>query len=93
MKKIISTVLISLMILACIPISVFAEVLSTDVAKIGDVGYATVKEAMDAVKDGETIVILKDTTLEGTSTLVRTNGSKYTIKGADGHRSPLPKAE
>lgn len=82
MKKIISAVLISLMILACVPISVFAEVLSTDVAKIGDVGYATVTDAMYAVEDGETIVILKDTTLEGVAGFIL-NGSKYTIKGVD----------
>lgn len=31
-----------------------------DVAKIGDVGYRTLNSAIDAVEDGETIVLLKD---------------------------------
>ena len=42
------------------PVSANAEILQTDVAAIGDEGYATLQEAFDAVQDGDTIELLKD---------------------------------
>ncbi len=49
------------------------------VAKIGDVLYAKLADAVSAVQDGETIVLLKDTT-----TVNATNGKTYTI-AMNGH--------
>ena len=77
MKKVLSLVLVTLMILACVPMSVFGAVATTDVCKIGDVGYATLNAAIDAVKDGETIVLVKDATL----TKLRQDAIDYTIDG------------
>lgn len=42
------------------PVSANAEISQTDVASIGDEGYATLQEAFDAVQDGDTIELLKD---------------------------------
>ena len=42
------------------PVSANAEISQTDVASIGDEGYATLQEAFNAVQDGDTIELLKD---------------------------------
>lgn len=47
----------------CAPTPSFAE--PGNVAAIGDVRYATVKEAVDAAKPGDTITLLQDSTLGG----------------------------
>lgn len=47
------------------------------VAQIGDVKYTTLKEAMDKAKDGETIQLLKDVTLDSTMSVEK----KLTIDG------------
>ena len=77
MKKLLSIILVALMLLACVPFTVFGAVSDTDVCKIGDKGYATLDAAIASVKDGETIVLLKDATL---STLNQ-NEINYTIDG------------
>ena len=53
------------------------------VALIGSVGYATLAEAIAAVKEGETIIILAGTYSEGTIKLPATL-KNVTIKGAEG---------
>lgn len=77
MKKTVCILLVTLMILACLPLTAGAAVASTDVCKIGDTGYATLDAAVAAVKDGETIVLLKDATL----TALNQNAINYTIDG------------
>ncbi len=61
MKKVISLVLVSVMLVMCIPLSAVAAVASTDVAKIGETGYATLDAAITAALGGKgDIVLLKD---------------------------------
>ncbi|MBE6667338.1 MAG: hypothetical protein E7607_03400 [Ruminococcaceae bacterium] len=77
MKKLLCIILVALMLLACVPFAVFGSVKDTDVCKIGDTGYATLSEAITAVKDGQTIVLLKDVTLSS----LNQNAINYTIDG------------
>lgn len=71
-KKFLALLLAVVMVCAMgIPVS--AAVADTDVAKIGDNGYATLDAAFTAVKDGETIVLLKDVELQP----VLNSGSYY----------------
>ena len=80
MKKTLSILLAALMIATVLCIPVMATGVSdTDVAKIGDVGYATLDEAIAAVKNGETIVLLKDATLSA----FNQSAINYTIDGQD----------
>ncbi len=68
MKKVLSLVLVTMMMLACVPLTALpavAAVADTDVAKIGDTGYATFEAALDAAVDGDTIELLKDATTDG----------------------------
>ena len=58
MKKLISIALALLMIVVMLPVMAMAE--GANVAKIGNTEYATLKEAFDAVQDGETIVVMKN---------------------------------
>ena len=55
-----------------------ASVADTDVAKIDDTGYATLKEAVAALQDGDTLTILKTTADD-----VTINKSNVTITAAD----------
>ena len=43
--------------------SAIAEISDTDVAKIGEQGYATLQAAIDAANTGDTVTLLKDITL------------------------------
>lgn len=56
------------------PVSANAEISQTDVASIGDKGYATLQEAFDAVQDGDTIELLKDIEVNEGSNGVRYAG-------------------
>ena len=56
------------------PVSANAEISQTDVASIGDEGYATLQEAFDAVQDGDTIKLLKDIEVNEGSNGVRYDG-------------------
>lgn len=75
MKKALCLILVSLMLLACLPLTALAA--DTDVCKIGNTGYATLDAAITAVKDGETIVLVKNATM----TKFNTNAISYTIDG------------
>ena len=55
MKKLISIALALLMKAVMLPVMAMAE--GANVAKIGNTEYATLKEAFDAVQDGETITV------------------------------------
>ncbi len=56
------------------PVSANAEISQTDVASIGDKGYATLQEAFNAVQDGDTIKLLKDIEVNEGSNGVRYDG-------------------
>ena len=73
MKKIISIALALLMVAVMLPVMAMA---ADNVAKIGDMEYPTLKEAFDAVKDGETIVLLKDCSGDG---IVVQSGKNFTV--------------
>ena len=56
------------------------------VAKIGETGYATLAEAVAAVKEGETITMLEDATISEKLTLpagITFDGNGYQISGAE----------
>ena len=72
-KKIISIALALLMVAVMLPVMAMA---ADSVAKIGDTEYPTLKEAFDAVKDGETIVLLKDCSGDG---IVVQSGKNFTV--------------
>lgn len=74
MKKLISIALALLMIAVMLPVMAMAE--GANVAKIGDTEYATLKEAFDAVKDGETIVVMKNCSGNG---IVVNSGRNFTV--------------
>lgn len=63
-KKFLALLLAVVMICAMGTLSVSAAVADTDEAKIGDTGYATLEAAFAAVKDGETIVLLKNVSFD-----------------------------
>ena len=74
MKKLISIALALLMIVVMLPVMAMAE--GANVAKIGDTEYATLKDAFDAVKDGETIVVMKNCSGNG---IVVNSGRNFTV--------------
>ena len=74
MKKLISIALALLMIAVMLPVMAMAE--GANVAKIGDTEYATLKDAFDAVKDGETIVVMKNCSGNG---IVVNSGRNFTV--------------
>lgn len=59
MKKTLALLLTLFVVLTVSTVTVFAA--ETDVAKIGDVGYATLKGAIDALADGDTLTIMEGT--------------------------------
>ncbi len=59
-KRLLAIIATVAMVVVLVPSMVFADVDPTDVAKIGNTGYATLQEAIDAVGEGETIILLKD---------------------------------
>lgn len=74
MKKLISIALALLMIAVMLPVMAMAE--GANVAKIGDTEYATLKEAFDAVQDGQTIVVMKNCSGNG---IVVNSGRNFTV--------------
>lgn len=63
MKKFLAMALALLMVCVMLPVTAMAE--GTVVAKIGDVEYASLQAAIDAVEDGQTIVMQVATHTEG----------------------------
>lgn len=59
MKKTLAWLLTLFMVLTISSVTVFAA--GTDVAKIGETGYATLTEAIDALVDGDTLTIFEGT--------------------------------
>lgn len=59
------------------PATAHAEVKDTDVARIGDTGYATLNEAVSAVGDGQTIEVIKD--IPNATGMAVKSGSNFTI--------------
>lgn len=74
MKKVISIALALLMVAVMLPVMAMAE--GANVAKIGNTEYATLKEAFDAVPNGETIVVMKNCSGNG---IVVNSGRNFTV--------------
>lgn len=74
MKKVISIALALLMVAVMLPVMAMAE--DAKVAKIGNTEYATLKEAFDAVPNGETIVVMKNCSGNG---IVVNSGRNFTV--------------
>ena len=94
-KKLTAMLLIMSMVCTFLPVSAMAAE-ATPEAAIGDVQYNTLQEAIDAAKDGETVTLLKDTSLDANlkvnesmtincgNAIVETNGHKFLVaSGAD----------
>ena len=92
-NKLLSVVLTLCVLLAAFSLTALAA--EGDVAKIGDVGYATLAEAIAAAKDGETVTLTADTTEDvtidknitldlGTKTLTNAGAGKATLTVAKG---------
>ena len=77
MKKVLATILALVMAL-----SVTTMAWADDVAKIGNTGYATLKAAIEAVKDGETIVLTAN--VNNGDGIVVASGKHFTLDFA-GH--------
>lgn len=73
-KKVISIALALLMVAVMLPVMAMAE--GANVAKIGNTEYATLKEAFDAVPNGETIVVMKNCSGNG---IVVNSGRNFTV--------------
>lgn len=73
MKKVISIALALLMVAVMLPVMAMAV---DKVAKIGTTEYATLKEAFDAVQNGETIVVMKNCSGNG---IVVNSGRNFTV--------------
>ena len=63
MKKIFAVLMIVMMVMCFMPTAAFAD--EEAVAKIGEVTYTTLDEAVEKATDGETIHLLKDCTTAG----------------------------
>lgn len=70
-KRFLRLLLAIAMVMAIVPMTFAAATETGNVAKIGDTEYATLKAALEAVADGQTITLLQDVTL----------GEKLTISG------------
>lgn len=92
-NKLLSVVLTLCVLLAAFSLTALAA--EGDVAKIGDVGYATLADAIAAAKDGETVTLTADTTEDvtidknitldlGTKTLTNAGAGKATLTVAKG---------
>ena len=86
MKKTLAWLLTLFMVLTVSTVTVFAA--ETDVAKIGETGYATLAEAVAAAKDGDTVTLLADVTTASTITIDKAitldgNGKTITYTGSD----------
>lgn len=92
-QKLLSKLLAIAMVLTLLPAGVFAEgAEGTNVAQIGDQGYATLQAAVDAAGDGQTVTLVanvteditipagKNVTLDlGNSTLTNKSGDTITV--------------
>ena len=82
MKRVISMVLVTVMLLACVPMAalpIAAESQSANyVCKIGDVGYESLDAAIIAANEGDVITLLADCEMNA----AKDSGS-YTIDGSD----------
>ncbi len=78
MKKIrlLSVLLTLCLLISMIPVYAVAE--EGDVAKVGETGYATLKEAIDAVADGGTVEVLRDF---DSSESIKISGKTITLNG------------
>lgn len=77
MKKFLSIALALLMVCVMLPIVALADdATPTYVAKIGENGYTTLKDAFAAVKDGETITVLESSSGNG---IVVNSGRNFTV--------------
>lgn len=74
MKKLISIALALLMMAVMLPVMAMAD--GANVAKIGNTEYATLKDAFDAVQNGETIVVMKNCSGNG---IVVNSGRNFTV--------------
>ena len=83
--KMIFAMLFAWMIAVLLPFGAAAEVSADDVAKIGDVGYSTLQDAIDAARTGDTVTLLKDITLgsykQGETTAAITINKEITLDG------------
>lgn len=62
-KKLLVGILSAAMVIASVAFTAFAE--DTSIAKIGDTGYVTLKEAITEAKNGETVTLLSDASGDG----------------------------
>ena len=65
MKRLMSWVLAAAMVVAMLPVSVLGATVEGNVAKIGEMEYATLDAAIAAAEDGAIIELLGDATTEG----------------------------
>ena len=70
-KKLLAAVLALVMVFTLLPTWAFATDSDSDVAKIGDDGYPTLAEAIEAAQDGDTVTLLKDA--EGAGIIIDTS--------------------
>lgn len=86
MKKILSAILMIAMLATMMSVPAFAS--ETDVAQIGETGYATLKEAVDAAEDGATVKLLMNTSGDGMkiqkNITIDFGGYMYTVTSAVG---------
>ena len=88
-KRCVSWFLAFCMVLICALVPGAGADATENEAKIGETEYATLGEAIDASKDGDTITILRDLTLTATNKEIYKNitidggESKYTITATD----------
>ena len=66
-KRLLSSFVALMMLLSLLPAAAFASEGTGNVAKIGDVEYATLDEAVEAAEEGATIVLLQDCDTQWTS--------------------------
>ncbi len=69
MKRITKLLLVLYLVLSIGAVCAFAAVEETDVAKIGDTGYATLQEAINAANEGDTVELLTNVDLAETITV------------------------
>ncbi len=80
-KRLLSSFVTLMMLLSLLPAAAFASEGTGNVAKIGDVEYPTLDEAVEAAAEGSTIVLLQDCELTKgfNKTLTFTGNGKITI--------------
>lgn len=76
-KQVFSFLLALVLVVMMIPLTVSAA--DTDVAKIGNVSYASLADAINAATDGQTVEVLKDCNFAGA-----TISKNITVKAAEG---------